>query len=225
MFHVHDGAMTSKHNQALLTELGIVLVNKPRAKENPKVKGKPVGRRVPDQGRVDIQKITRPDGTFEELHIYQEDGDLGLVEVKEDGEPYFVRLETRRLHMNPNRDPGSAPFRPYVGLKLPAEIALRTGRREVTVALYQTEEDVRRRYLRSAHVRAIGPANPDFWIYRKMRMDSESLNRTVEDSLYRHHRGHSLGWARNQVDMLGLAGLINALTRERMRRQALSAAA
>jgi hypothetical protein len=108
------------------------------------------------------------------------------------------------------------------------------GHQEITVALYQTAKDKRRGYLRTAHVRAIGPcdcgpADPckhDFRIYRELRLDSESLNRTIEDSLYRHHRGHSLGWARNQVDMPGLAGLINALTRERMRRQAaLSAAA
>jgi hypothetical protein len=58
-----------------------------------------------------------------------------------------------------------------------------------------------------------------------MRADSESLNRTIEDSLYRHHRAHSTGWARQQVDMLGLAGLINALTRERMRQQRLAEAA
>jgi hypothetical protein len=75
------------------------------------------------------------------------------------------------------------------------------------------------------HVRVIGPSNEDFWIYPKMGGDSESLNRTIEDSLYRHHRVHSVGWARQQIDMLGLAGLINALTRERMRRQRLAEAA
>jgi len=93
------------------------------------------------------------------------------------------------------------------------------------VALYQTAEDKKRDYLRTAHVRAIGPTNPDFGIYRRMRADSESLNRTIEDSLYRHHRAHSDSAARQQVDMLGLAGLINAVTRERMRRAALSRAA
>ena len=44
-------------------------------------------------------------------------------------------------------------------------------------------------------------------------------------SLYRHHRAHSEDVERQQIDMLGLAGLINALTRERMRRAALPAAA
>jgi hypothetical protein len=86
-------------------------------------------------------------------------------------------------------------------------------------------QDKKRHYLRSAWVRAVGPGSKDFWVFTQMRSDSESLNRTVEDSLYRHHRAHSDGWARQQVDMLGLAGLINALTRERMRRQVLYQAA
>lgn len=55
-----------------------------------------------------------------------------------------------------------------------------------------------------------------------LRADSESLNRTIEDSLYRHHRAHSTGWARQQVDTLGL---VNALTRERMRQRRLAEAA
>lgn len=93
------------------------------------------------------------------------------------------------------------------------------------MTLHQTEDDKRRGYLRTAHVRAIGPASKDFGVYPKMRGDSESLNRAIEDSLYRHHRARSIGWARQQVDMLGLAGLINALTRERMRRGRLAEAA
>ena len=87
--------------------------------------------------------------------------------------------------------------------------------------------------MRTAHVRAIGPCECRPWeprdhdlrIYRQLRADSESLNRTVEDSLYRHHRAHRKCWARQQSDMLGLAGLINALIRERLRRQSLSQAA
>ena len=217
--------MTAQHNQALLTDLGIVLINRPRARRNPKVKGRPVGKRVPDEGPVETKVIKRADGAREHLVIYQRDGNLGVMELKENGEPYFVPLEATKLFMNENQKKGSTRYRPYVGLRLPPEIALRTGRREVTVALYQTARDKKRGYARTAHVRAIGPASEDFRYYRQFRGDSESFNRTVEDSLYRNHRAHSDGWARQQVDMLGLAGLINALTRERMRRQAVSEAA
>ena len=225
-FHVHDGAMTAEHNQALLTELATVLVNSTRAKKNPKIGGRAIGKREPDQGVVEHKKIKRPDGDDEVLVIYQLDGELGLMDINEIGDPRFVRLEPTKLIVNENTDHAEVRFRTYVGLKLPAEVALRTGRREIAVALYQTANDKKSDYLRTAHVRAIvGPDNPDFAVYRWMRADSESLNRTVEDSLYRHHRAHSEGAARQQVDMLGLAGLINALTRERMRRASLAQAA
>jgi hypothetical protein len=203
------------------------------------VKGRATGRRVPDEGIVQAKPVVRPDGTTETINIYQRDGNLGLAELKEDGTPHFVPLEVHqrdanlglrtlkedgtshfaplkvaRLNRNPNRSGG---FRMYVGLKLPAEYALRTGKRSITVPLYQTEEDKRRGYLRTAHVRAIASESHDFWIYYKMRGYSEALNRRIEDTLYRSHRARSVGWQRQQVDMLGLAALINALTRERIR--------
>jgi hypothetical protein len=53
----------------------------------------------------------------------------------------------------------------------------------------------------------------------------ESLNNNIKSSLYRHHRAHSSGWQRQQADMLGLAGLINALTRAAFRKRALPEAA
>jgi hypothetical protein len=202
-----------------------VLVNRPRAKSNPKVKGRWIGQRVPDDSLVEVKLIERPDGKTERLEIYQVDGQLRVNVLKENGKHHFMPIKATRMIMNRNRAEVSDPYRPYFGFELPSEVAFRVGKRGVQVAIHDTEQDKRRGYLRTAHVRAIGPANPDFEIYRQMRGDSESLNRTIEDSLYRHHRAHSVGWARQEVDMLGLAALINALTRERMRRQRLPAAA
>ena len=54
-FHVHDGAMMSEPQQGLLTELGIILVNRTRAEKNPKVAGKRLG-----QGRR-LQQLERAD--------------------------------------------------------------------------------------------------------------------------------------------------------------------
>jgi hypothetical protein len=64
----------------------------------------------------------------------------------------------------------------------------------------------------------IAPGTRYFGIYRRLRGDSESLNRNLEDTLYRHHRAHSRGWRGQQLDMLGFAGLVNALTRARFRK-------
>ena len=96
----------------------------------------------------------------------------------------------------------------------------------MTVALYETEEDKRRGYRRSSHVRFLPPANPscsDF--YTTMRNTSESYNSQIQDRLYRCRRARSVGWKRVQADMFGLATLVNALTRERLLRACLSQAA
>lgn len=223
LFHVHDGAMTGPHNQALLTELRTVLVNRPRAKENPKVKGRSIGKRKPDEAVVEHKVIPCPDGTDVQVIVHAVDGELGLMELTDTGERVFVPMLLTKAHSNENTSDGT--YRPYAGLKLPAELTERTGRREVTVALYQTKADKRNGFPRAHHVRMMGPSNPDFGIYKRMRSYAESYNRTFEDSLYRHHRAHSEGWARQQVDFLGLAGLTNALTRERMRRHRLAVAA
>jgi len=159
-FQVHDGAMTSEHNQTLLTQLGVVLVNKPRAKKNPKVRGVAVGDRIPDEGLVGLKTIKRADGLVETLDIYQVAGRLGYRELREDGQHHFMPMTVTKLIMNENRQPGSAKhpgstrYRPYVALKLPPEMAVRLGRREITVALYQTAEDKKRNYLRTARARS-----------------------------------------------------------------------
>jgi len=222
-FHVHDGAMVARHNQTLLTELGTVLVNRTRATK--KASGAAMSGREPDHGLIERKRVNVPGGGQETLAVYQVDGHLGLAETDEEGATGFTPLEPTKLIVQRNKRPGPHPFRPYVALKLPPEVAPRLGRREITVALYQTAQDRARRYLRTAHVRAIPPGSPDFRIYRRMRGDSESLNRAIEDSLYRHHRAHSAGAAAQEVDMFGFAGLVNALTRERMRRARLARAA
>jgi hypothetical protein len=152
---------------ALLTELGTILVNFPPAKANPKRKGRSIGKRVPQEGQVELKVLTRPNRTNKVLQIYQVDGTLSVLWETETGDPIPVQLEATKIIMNENKAPGSCRFRPYVGLKLPADIALQTGKREISVALYRTERDKKRGKrgnLRAAHVRAVGPGNNDFWI-------------------------------------------------------------
>jgi len=51
-------------------------------------------------------------------------------------------------------------------------------------------------------------------VYERRRNDSESLNRSLEDTLFLG-RAHSLGWRRQQVEILGWAVMVNALTMAR----------
>ena len=99
------------------------------------------------------------------------------------------------------------------------------GQKEISVALYTTPSDMARGYNRTARVRLIAPGGASHWIYTLLRSDSEGLNDHLKASLYRSRRAHSEGWRRQQVDMLGYAGLLNAISRARLRETQAAAAA
>ena len=82
--------------------------------------------------------------------------------------------------------------------------------------LHQNEADRKRKFNRTENVRPIPPSDPDFPRLYGRRNDSESLNRSLEDTLFLG-RAHSLGWRRQQVEMFGWAVMVNALTMARYR--------
>lgn len=90
--------------------------------------------------------------------------------------------------------------------------------------LHGNEEDERRRFNRTENVRAIPASDPDFPSLYARRNDSESLNRALDDTLFLG-RVHSVGYARQQVEVLGWALLVNSLTLARHRFEVLSKSA
>ena len=63
---------------------------------------------------------------------------------------------------------------------------------------------------RTEYVRAIPPSDPDFKALYGRRADAESINRGLEDSLYLR-RAHSVGHARQALNLLGYALMVNSL--------------
>ena len=82
--------------------------------------------------------------------------------------------------------------------------------------LHQDEAHRKRRFKPDRERSADPSLGPDFPRLYGRRNDSESLNRSLEDTLFLG-RAHSLGWRRQQVEMLGWAVMINALTMARHR--------
>ena len=78
--------------------------------------------------------------------------------------------------------------------------------------------------IRGSGHRGHPPSDPDFPRLHGRRNDSESLNRSLEDTLFLG-RAHSLGWRRQQIEMLGRAVMVNALTMARHRAAGLESAA
>jgi hypothetical protein len=88
--------------------------------------------------------------------------------------------------------------------------------REITVRLHNSAEEEARRLNRAENLRAIPPVDPDFDRLYARRGDAESFNRNLEDSLYLK-KAHSLGYLRQEADLLGFAQLVNSISLARHR--------
>ena len=110
----------------------------------------------------------------------------------------------------------SGLFRWYNDYALPPDL----GGGIVTVRLHGDDRDRARRFNRTENVRAIPPIDPDFARLYGRRNDAESINRDLVDSMWLG-RAHSIGHARQWLDLLGYAMMVNALSllehRERLR--------
>ncbi|MGZ4114551.1 MAG: hypothetical protein ACXVQT_05675, partial [Actinomycetota bacterium] len=123
---------------------------------------------------------------------------------------FVAALRPRSGFWTPRADSGL--YRWYNDYRLPKHL----GVGQITVRLHQDKDDLKRRFNRTENVRPIPPSDPDFPRLYARRNDSESLNRSLEDTLFLG-RAHSLGWRRQQVEMLGWAVMVNALTMARHR--------
>jgi hypothetical protein len=80
----------------------------------------------------------------------------------------------------------------------------------VTVRIDTTKEDVERKLNRAENVRRIPPTDADFKRIYRRRSDIESINRVLDDTMWLG-RAHSLGHARQLVNLLGFALMTNGL--------------
>ena len=70
---------------------------------------------------------------------------------------------------------------------------------------------------RTENLRPIPPADPDFARLYPRRNDAESINRDLDDTLYLR-RAHSVGHARQHLNLLGYALVVNAVALHRHHR-------
>jgi hypothetical protein len=128
--------------------------------------------------------------------------------------------ELRRVRTLRYRD-RSGLYRWYSELTLPPKY----GQTTILVRLDASKADAARKFNRAEHVLAIPPSDPDFKRLYGRRSDAESINRGLEDTLY-WNRAHSVGHARQFLNVLGYALMVNSLAlREHRRRQSLPLAA
>jgi hypothetical protein len=95
----------------------------------------------------------------------------------------------------------------------------------ITMRLHGNDEDTARKLNRTENLRPIPPGDPDFERLFQRRNDAESINRHLDDTMWLG-RAHSIGHARQLLNLLGFALTINslALRHHRQRHERLLAA-
>jgi hypothetical protein len=214
---IYDTALRGVHHQTLLRELGLLPINRVSGSAAPSKEPSSARGRYERTIHVEDRPILLGDGSVRILRLVARGGAIGL-EDSTDGSHEFVELQrvrTLRFHDK------SGLYRWYNQCALPDAY----GGETVMVRLQADGVDEARKFNRTEHVRAIPPGDPDFKRLYGRRSDAESINRGLEDSLYLR-RAHSVGHARQHVNLLGYALMVNSLALDQHhRRQPLSLAA
>ncbi|MCW3037790.1 MAG: hypothetical protein JWM17_3102 [Actinobacteria bacterium] len=215
---IYDTALRGAHHQTLLRELGLLPINRVSGSAAASEEPKSTGGRNERTIHIEDRPILLGDGSSRILRLLARGGAIGLEDSTADGSHEFVEL--RRLRTLRIRDK-SGLYRWYNQCALPDAY----GGGTVMVRLQANEVDAGRKFNRAEHVRAIPPGDPDFKRLYGRRSDAESINRGLEDTLYLR-RAHSVGHARQHVNLLGYALMVNSLALDQHhRRQPLSLAA
>ena len=85
--------------------------------------------------------------------------------------------------------------------------------------LHGNDEDHARKLNRTENLRPIPPGDPDFERLFPRRNDAESINRHLDDTMWLG-RAHSIGHARQHLNLLGFALTVNSLALHRHQRHA-----
>jgi hypothetical protein len=208
---IYDTALRGVHHQHVLRELGLLTINRvTAAKAGAKTPRRGAGRRVEKNTHLEDKTVTLTDGTQATPHLYAQGGALGIAELTDTGELTFETLPRIRTHRNPDK---SGRYRWYNDYQFPARYEHRT----ITVRLHGNDEDAARKLSRTENLRPIPPGDPDFERLFPRRNDAESINRHLDDTMWLGH-AHSVGHARQHLNLLGFALTVNSLALHRHRR-------
>ena len=93
------------------------------------------------------------------------------------GKPRYEPLSLTRLQRSPNKH----GYRWFGYYNLPGSL----GGKEISIRQHQNADDDNRGMNRTENFRPIPESSPDFARLRVLRPDAESINRGIEDSLFR----------------------------------------
>ena len=149
---IYDGALRGVHLVELLRDRGLLPVVPVTAASGGRHAKKP---RVERTALVGPGTIRRTNGTTSDCILYAEAGALCLGELDTTGEVTLIPLERIKIESRRNAD---GTWRWYGVFAVPED----SGGGTIRVRLDTTDEDRRRKFNRSEHLRAIPPSDPDY---------------------------------------------------------------
>ena len=197
---IYDTALRGTHHQRILRDLGLLSVNRVTAAA---IKGGRHPKRPREAKTTFVERrMVTVDGAERTIDLYARNGTIGLGTVNTEGELNFDPLPRVRTRRHADK----TSYRWYNDHRLP----LHLGGGVLTVRLHGDSDDVARKFNRTENVRPIPPDDPGFRELFRRRNDAESINRALEDTMWLR-RAHSVGHARQLVNLLGYAVMVNSL--------------
>ena len=206
---IYDTALRGVHHQHILRELGLLPVNRVTAAKAGAKKPRRNDRRVEKNVHIEDKTVTLANGTTRTVRLYASGGALGIAELDDTGTQHFVPISRIRTHRNRDKN---GRYRWYNDYQLPASYDDQL----ITVRLHGNDEDQARKLNRTENLRPIPPGDPDFERLFPRRNDAESINRHLDDTMWLG-RAHSIGHARQLLNLLGFALTVNSLALHRHR--------
>lgn len=195
---VYDMALRGVHHQQLLHQLGWIPIVRVTAAS---IEGTQKKRHRREKIAYLTTKRMKVGTGERELQLYVRAGAPGIGTLDDRGRLRFEELRRIKTQRAVNKQ---GRFRWYNKYAIPSS------KETVTLRLDTTDEDRDRGFNRTENLRVVPPSDPDFQPLFRRRNDIESINRGVDDSLYLR-RAHSLGHARQLMNLLGYALMVNAL--------------
>lgn len=197
----YDMAMKGTHIDRVMREFGWLIVTG--------VSKDPSGEY--NEWHIEDVEVMDLDGRPITLNIYAKRGAAGIRVLTDTGDDLFLPLQ--RIKTARAGKPGRYRF--YNEYELPPE---HRAAKPLRIRLHGNAEDKRRDLNRAEHLRAIPPTDPDYHTHSARRVDAESVNRRLSDTLY-WRRAHSVGHIAQDADLLGFGLGMNALSWHRHRKR------
>ena len=206
---IYDTALRGVHHQTPAARPRLLPINrvtaaKAGAKKPRRNDGNASRRASTSRTRPSRSPTARPRPS----RLYARDGALGIAELTDTGDlALHAHSAASAPTATPTRTAGTAGT-----TTTDSPTATAAGR--ITVRLHGNDDDHARKLNRTENLRPIPPGDPDFERLYPRRNDAESINRDLDDTLWLG-RAHSLGHARQHLNLLGYALMVNSLALHR----------